>query len=75
MLPNGLTRPIQPGAYVIEELVNGVVTFRAEVPSDMACGEDVRPPISMPPSLRADAKEFFDAQGRALFSDAYPKGC
>jgi len=74
-LPNGVKHSIEPVAYFIESVANGEVVFRAEVATDMACGEDVKPPPAMPPSLRADAKDFFDTDGRALFSRIYQKGC
>jgi hypothetical protein len=72
---NSSTQRIQPGSYLIQAVTNGAVTFRAEVATDMACGEDVEPPAVMPPSFRAEARESFDRNGKALFSRIYQKGC
>jgi hypothetical protein len=33
---------------LITSITNGVVRFRKEVPSDMACGEDIKSPRVMP---------------------------
>jgi hypothetical protein len=57
--PNGATRLIESGSYLITSITNGVVRFRKEVPSDMACGEDIKPPRVMAPILRPPATEFF----------------
>jgi hypothetical protein len=65
----------QTGTFLIQRVSGGSVTFRQEVPSDMPCADDVKPPGALPPSWQAPAREFFDAQGRPLFDVAYPKGC
>jgi len=77
--PDGEQRAIAEGAYRIERIADGIVTFRAEIPSDMPCGGPDEPPPDppavMPPMLRAPARHFFGADGVALFRDAYPGGC
>jgi hypothetical protein len=43
---------------------------------DMPCGLDaIPPPAVMPPTFRAPASAFFDAQGRPRFAVKYTKGC
>jgi hypothetical protein len=73
--PDGTTRPIVPGSYLIEQIRDSTVIFRAEVASDYSCGEERRPPAVMPPSLRATAEAFFDSAGLAVFSETYSRGC
>jgi hypothetical protein len=50
------------------------IEFRAEIPSDFACGDTV-PEVPLPPTLRAPASEFFDPDGTARFETKYTKGC
>jgi hypothetical protein len=77
--PDGTQHAIAPGNYRVERIADGVVTFRAEIPSDMPCnGPDEPPPAPpspMPETLRAPAANFFGADGAALFRDAWPGGC
>jgi hypothetical protein len=73
--PDGTERPITPGSYLIEQIQGSRVTFRAEVSTDFPCGEEVKPPVVMPPSLHATAQDFFNAAGAPLFSETYSRGC
>ena len=64
------------GSYFITRVDRaGVVTFREELDIDMPCGDEVTPPTVMPPTFRAPASAFFDAQGRPRFAVRYTKGC
>jgi hypothetical protein len=73
--PTGAKVRIEAGTYLIQSIRNGVVSFRVELPSDMPCGEDVKPPPRPPASMSAIASEFFNSDGTARFSLAYPRGC
>ena len=73
--PNGTRRTIEKGEYLITRVANGTVEFRAEVEADMACGADIKPPQVMPPTLRTEASEFFNADGTARFSIVSGRGC
>ena len=73
---DGRTVIVPSGAYFITRVDRGgVVTFREELDIDMPCGEEVKPPTVMPPTFRAPAGAFFDAQGRPRFAIKYTKGC
>jgi hypothetical protein len=73
--PDGTPRTIRRDAYKILSSKAGTIEFRAEVPSDMACGEEVKPPSVMPPTLRAPASEFFRPDGTPRFATKYTRGC
>jgi hypothetical protein len=73
--PDGGRRAITKGTYLIERVAGGEIRFRAEVPSDFACGENIKPPAIMPPTLRTTPAELFDSAGRPRFTFVYQKGC
>jgi hypothetical protein len=73
--PDGSRRRIPDGAYLITRSTRSAVAFRAEVPSDMACGEPISPPRRMPPILRTIPDELFDVDGSPRFAVVYQKGC
>ena len=75
VFPNGNRRRIPDGSFVIKRVSGTVVEFRAEVPSDFACEEPAKPPRVMPPTLRVQAAELFNADGSPRFSVKYQKGC
>lgn len=75
VFPGGGKRPITAGSYFVQRVINGQVVFRGEVASDVPCGDDVKPPAVLPPSLRAAARDLFDDQSRPLFSITYGRGC
>lgn len=69
-------RRVLSGPYFIVQVDRaGIVSFRQELDIDMPCGEDVSPPSIMPPTFRAPASAFFDADGRPRFELKYTKGC
>jgi hypothetical protein len=72
---NGRTRSLS-GSYFITRIDRaGVVSFREELDIDMPCGEHVSPPAVMPPTFRAPASAFFQADGRPRFEVKYTRGC
>lgn len=73
--PQGQTRSVKRGAYLILSVENDMVEFRAEVPSDFSCGGAAVDPEPLPPVLRATSRAFFDSSGSARFSTTYSKGC
>lgn len=73
--PDGSTRHITGGDYLIQKVAGGFVEFREEVPSDYSCGLAVIDPEPLPPSLRAATSEFFSRDGTARFATKYTKGC
>jgi hypothetical protein len=73
--PDGRVAEIERANYLVTRIDAGQVEFRAEVPSDFDCGEDLAPPAVLPPLLRAPAAEFFNADGTPRFSTTYTKGC
>ena len=73
--PDGATRRIAPGSYLITRIRGASVWFRAEMASDMPCGEDVTPPEVMPPMLQAHPADLFAPDGTPLFSFTYWRGC
>jgi hypothetical protein len=72
---DGTSRFITPGSYLIERIRGPEVTFRREVASDFPCGEDVKPPETMPASLRTRAANLFGERGQPLFERTYSRGC
>lgn len=73
--PDGSTRRILPGSYLITQVQDAGVQFREEVAADMPCGEDVKPPDVMPPTLEARPADLFARDGTPLFSLTYSRGC
>lgn len=73
--PDGRREAIKRDSYLITKIVNNVVQFRAEIPSDFACGAPVVDPVPLPPILQAPIAELFDPMGVARFSTAHSKGC
>jgi hypothetical protein len=73
--PDGSHRSIARGAYLIQRVTNGTITFREEVETDFDCDQGAKPPRVMPPTLRATPSEFFDSDGSARFEVKYTKGC
>jgi hypothetical protein len=73
--PDGRRELTEQGTYLILNITRAVVEFRAEIPSDFACGETVTDPVPVPPTLRAPTSEFFNRDGTPRFSEAYTKGC
>lgn len=64
--------------YVIERISEGRVIAREEVPADMPCGgpeQEKLIPTTKTPRYRIAIDRVFDAQGHALLSPAYPRGC
>jgi hypothetical protein len=74
-LPDGTSRLIDPGSYLITGVHSTKVDFRAEVASDFACGQDVRTPEVMPPLLQTTPAEFFSNDGAPRFTTKYGEGC
>ena len=74
-LPNGVRGRIPDGPYLIVRSSQATIEFRAEVPSDMPCGDSIRPPKVMPPILRTTPAEFFNQDGSPRFSFVYARGC
>jgi hypothetical protein len=72
---DGTRRLIMPGSYLIERIRGSQITLRQQVASDFPCGEDVKPPAVMPPSLETRAQDLFSATGFPLFSQTYSRGC
>ena len=74
--PDGHQRRIDGGSYLVKRLSKtGVIWFRAEIPSDYACGELVTDPVPLPPMLRTEAGQFFNPDGTPRFATVYTKGC
>jgi len=73
--PDGNSRSISAGSYLIKEVTDGRVRFRAEIPTDFACGHPAERPDVMPPILHAGAAEFFNEDGTPRFSVKYQRGC
>jgi hypothetical protein len=73
--PDGRSRLIDHGSFLIQKIDGAFIEFRAEIPSDFACGEAVTDPVPVPPTLRAAATEFFNPDGSARFAEKYTKGC
>lgn len=73
--PDGTRVGLEPGSYVVERVRGTEVTIRQEVPTDFPCGEEVKAPSVMPPSMRVAASALFAQSGKALFSSTYGKGC
>jgi hypothetical protein len=74
-LPDGTSRLIDPGSYLITGVNSERVEFRGEVASDFACGQDVRTPEVLPPLLQAIPAEFFSDDGAPRFTTKYGRGC
>ena len=74
-LPNGVRGRIPDGQYLIVRSSQTTIEFRAEVPSDMPCGDSIRPPKMMPPTLRTTPTEFFNQDGSPRFAFVYTRGC
>lgn len=74
IFPDGERRAITPGSYFIERIAEGTVFLREEVASDLECN-GAEPPAVMPPTLRANVRDFFGADGAPLFVDSNPTGC
>jgi hypothetical protein len=73
--PDGSRRQIAEGSYLVQRVSGGFIAFRAEIPSDFACGDPVTDPVPLPPTLSARASEFFNPNGTPRFSTKYTKGC
>jgi hypothetical protein len=76
--PDGRRRQIPLGGYLVQRVRDGVVEFRAEVPSVRPCDgrESAKePPKAVPPTLRTPAAELFDPDGTPRFLYMYQKGC
>ncbi len=63
------------GQYTVVDTRGSDVVFRAEIPSDMPCGDDVADPSPAPMVWTAPASAFFDRDGTPRFSTVYTKGC
>lgn len=63
------------GQYTIVEVRGGSVLFRAEIPSDMPCGDDAPDPAPAPPVWTAPASAFFHLNGTPRFRTVYTRGC
>jgi hypothetical protein len=73
--PDGAMRAISEGPYLFYRAAEDRIEFRAEIPSDFPCGEDLTPPSVMPPRLRTTPKELFGPDGAPRFEGVYTKGC
>lgn len=73
--PDGMLGRLRPGSYLVERIHGAELIVREEVPSDFPCGEDVKPPAVMPPSMRIVAGNLFGSSGEALFGETYGRGC
>jgi len=73
--PDGSSRPIPEGAYLMQRIARTNLEFRAEIPSDFSCGAPVIDPTPLPPILRASTPELFDPDGSPRFFTTYTKGC
>jgi hypothetical protein len=73
--PDGSHRLIDRGSYLVTAVTDDAVTFRAEIPTDFDCGEEVQPPPELPPTLRAAPQDLFHEDGSARFAPVYTKGC
>ncbi len=69
----GRSRTVRGSVYIYE-VDGGLVHFRPEVPSDMACGREVTDPDTVP-RYRAPVAAFLDSRGVPRLKDAYPRGC
>lgn len=69
----GRSRTVK-GSIYISRVDGGLVYFRPEVPSDMACGREVIDPDTVP-RYRAPVGVFLDPRGVPRLKDAYPRGC
>ena len=72
---DGTRRSIVAGSYLVERIRGSEVTARAEVPTDFSCGEEVKAPVVMPPSVRIAAQDLFSREGAPVFSETYGRGC
>lgn len=65
------------GVYLVLEVAGGVVTFRPEIPTDMACGEPVDTAVSAAevPVHRVPVARLLDPDARPRVEVAYPRGC
>lgn len=63
------------GQYTLVEVRGGSVVFRAEIPSDMPCGDDTPDPSPAPTVWTAPASAFFDHDGTPRFRTVYTRGC
>ena len=73
--PGGRNRLTDQGSYLIQKVDGAFIEFRAEIPSDFACGDPVTDPVPVPPTLRAATSEFFNSDGSPRFAEKYTKGC
>lgn len=73
--PAGVERAIEPGQYLITNVIGDRIEFRQEIESDFACGKEVEPPATMPPTLHTTADHLFNLDGSARFDVVYTKGC
>ena len=73
--PDGRSRLTDHGSFLIQKVDGAFIEFRAEIPSDFACGNPVTDPVPVPPTLRAATSEFFNRDGSPRFADKYTKGC
>ena len=70
----GAARPA--GVYMVLGVTGGVVQLRAEIPSDMDCGDpDAPAQVVDAPVHEAPLSAMLDAAGRPTVEVAYPKGC
>lgn len=65
------------GAYVALATDSATVTFRPELPSDMACGQEVPPdpPADQVARYEVPISALFTEDGHARFAITYSKGC
>ncbi|MES2353848.1 MAG: hypothetical protein V4568_05455 [Pseudomonadota bacterium] len=61
--------------YLIEDINAGKVIFRKEIPSDMPCEEEIKPPKNLPESYESNRSNFFNQDGSPRFSLVYERGC
>lgn len=73
--PDGKSRAIAEGSYLVQRIRGAQVTLRAEVPSDFPCGEVVNDPPVKPQSVQVAARDLFDPSGSPLFAETYGRGC
>ena len=73
--PDGRSALTEQGSYKIQKVDGPFIEFRAEIPSDFACGDPVTDPVPLPPILRAHISELFNRDGSPRFATKYTKGC
>ncbi|NNF12561.1 MAG: hypothetical protein HKN72_05040 [Gemmatimonadetes bacterium] len=67
---------VPAGVYMVLGVENGQVRFRAEIPQDMPCGEDVDSvPTVEVEILEVPVEALLDEAGRPRVDVAYGKGC